>query len=97
MYEWGSETRLAVRDPEFAREVLLTKHSSFRKPEFHRKFMGEVVGQKCMAIVEDPPTHQSHRRKLNTFFYPEALKVRVKSYIHLLLCFLWPFRYLSLN
>ena len=81
MYEWGSETRLAVRDPEFAREVLSTKQAYFRKPEFHRKFMGEVVGQKCMAIVEHPPTHQSHRRKLNPFFYPEALKVRLQIFI----------------
>ncbi|KAG0556285.1 hypothetical protein KC19_11G040600 [Ceratodon purpureus] len=43
--------------------------------------MGEVVGQKCIAIVEDPPTHQSHRRKLNPFFYPDALKAMVDGMV----------------
>jgi cytochrome P450 len=74
LYEWGSETRLAVRDPEFAKEVLTVKQAYFTKPQMNKYIVGDIVGHESLAIVDDPQ-HATQRRILNSFFYAEALKV----------------------
>jgi hypothetical protein len=75
LYAWGSEPRLATRDPEFAKEVLLTRQSDFGRAESNAYILGQIAGHESVVTALDDRVHETHRRVLNPHFYPEAVKV----------------------
>lgn len=80
VYAWGSEPRLASRDPEFAKEVLLTSRAGdFGKARMNSLILEMVLGPDSVAVTQDVRRHDKHRQILNPFFYTEGLKVSLQS------------------
>ncbi|KAG0564880.1 hypothetical protein KC19_8G147200 [Ceratodon purpureus] len=81
LYAWGSEQRLTTRDPEFVKEVLLTRSSDFGRAKLNAYILGQIIGHESLATVEEDPVHATHRRILNPYFFPEAIKAMVNSMV----------------
>ncbi|KAG0605431.1 hypothetical protein M758_9G058500 [Ceratodon purpureus] len=79
VYSIGSETRLVVRDPEIAKEVLSNKMGFFERSPLELYVFSHVIGNGVFAVKGKEWAFQ--RRILNPFFSQESLKAMVESVV----------------
>jgi cytokinin trans-hydroxylase len=72
VYCWGSDVRLAVGEPEFAKQVFLTQNDSFTRPSVETFVTSEIVGRG--VFTHEGPKWAIERRTLDPFFHTTALK-----------------------
>lgn len=65
-------TRLAVRDPEIVKELMITNHDALKRSEYNTT-VSQVLGRGVLTSLGEKWI--TERRILNPFFHQDALKV----------------------
>lgn len=79
LYHVGSETRLVVRDPEMAKEVLFNRMGWYERSPLDLHIFSQVIG-KGMFVVKGEEW-EMQRRMLNPCFSNESLKPMVERMV----------------
>nr|PNR50683.1 hypothetical protein PHYPA_009869 [Physcomitrium patens] len=79
LYWWGTMTRLAVGDPKFVKELLITNHDSLTRSRIENQFVAEVVGKGLLSQEGEKWT--SERRTLGPFFHQKSLEGMVGAMV----------------